>query len=159
MVLTLLFSLAMTAQTVLQTLDGKSIDLQRQDGKVVVLAVGAAWLRLSNKQADFTNTLAKKYADKNVVVYFVATDSVSTGSKNFMSNDDIRKFGITNKLTVPVLRDPDGTLMMKKFGIDQFPSFVILDKKGNRAGEPFGGIDPKYDVTIPISKVVDRLVS
>jgi hypothetical protein len=40
------------------------------------------------------------------------------------------------------------------------PSFVILDKNGQIAGEQFGGIttDAKYDVTVPIAKVIDRLL-
>ena len=125
---------------------------------VVVLAVGASWLPLSAKQADYTNALAKKYAGKNVVFYFIATDSTNSRSKNFASDDSLRKFAFDNKLTVPVLRDADGVATLKKYSIDQVPSFVILDKAGVRSGEPFGGIDPKYDITIPISKVIDRLL-
>jgi hypothetical protein len=57
-----------------------------------------------------------------------------------------------------MLRDPDGAVTLKKYSIDQIPSFVILDKNGDQAGEPFGGIDPKYDITVPISKAIDRLL-
>jgi hypothetical protein len=35
---------------------------------------------------------------------------------------------------------------------------VILDKQGNVSGTAFGGIDPKFDITIPISKAVDKLL-
>lgn len=147
-----------SAQTSLSTLDGTKINVEAQDGKVVVLAVGARWLPLSNKQAAFAEALAKKYAARDVVVYFVATDSTSPKSKNYAANDDLKEFAATNKLTVTVLRDPDGGATLKKFGIDQLPSFVILDKNGNRAGEPFAGIDPKFDITIPISKAIDRLL-
>lgn len=149
---------AVSAQTNLTSLDGTPVDVEGQQGKVVVLAIGASWLPLSNKQAEFTNALAKKYAGKDVVIYFVATDSANTGSKNFASNDSIRKFATNNKLSVPVLRDPDGAATLKKFDVDQVPSFVILNKKGQPIGEPFGGIDPKYDITIPISKAIDKLL-
>ena len=40
------------AQTAIAKIDGGTVDLQAQDGKVVVLAVGASWLPLSNKQAE-----------------------------------------------------------------------------------------------------------
>ncbi len=110
------------------------------------------------KQAEFTNALAKKYAGKNVVFYFVATDSANAKSKNFANNDSIRKFATANKLTATVLRDPDGAATLKKFNVEQVPSFVILDKSGRQIGDPFGGIDPKYDITIPISKAIDRLL-
>ena len=122
------------------------------------MAIGASWLPLSDKQAEFTNALAKKYANKNVVIYFVATDSTNVKSRNFATNEQIRKFAFENKLTATVLRDSDGAVTLKKFDVDQVPSFVILDKNGIKVGEPFGGIDPKYDVTIPISKAIDKLL-
>jgi thiol-disulfide isomerase/thioredoxin len=157
--LTLMVSAAASSQT-LTSLDGSSVDIGNQRGKVVVLAVGASWLPLSAKQADYANALAKKYAGKNVTFYFVATDSANAGSKNFASPDAIRRFGTTNKLSMPILRDADGSVTMRKYSIDQVPSFVIIDKAGAQAGEPIGGVDSsgKYDLTVPLSKAIDRLL-
>lgn len=156
----LAITFAASAQTNLTSLDGARINIEGQTGKVVVLAIGASWLPLSSKQAEFTNALAKKYAGKNVVVYFIATDSANPKSKNYASAESIRKFAFTNKLNVPLLHDADGAATLKKFKVDQVPSFVILDKSGHVASEHFGGIttDAKYDVTIPISKVIDKLL-
>lgn len=145
------------AQSSLPSLSGGQVDVQAQRGKVVILALGASWLPLSNKQAEYTNVLAKRYTGKNVVVYFVATDSTNPKSKNFATIPDVEKFVAGSRLTVTVLRDSDGVITLKKFGVDQLPSFVILDKQGSVAGT-FGGIDPKFDVTIPISKAVDKLL-
>ena len=150
-------AVAVMAQTPLTALNGSRVDIQGQDGKVVILAVGASWLPLSGKQAEYTNMLAKRYTGKSVVVYFVATDSTNPKSKNFATNPDIEKFVVGSKLGVSLLRDPDGTATLKKFSVDQLPAFVILDKQGNSAGI-FGGIDPKFDITIPISKKVDQLL-
>ena len=153
------FTFATSAQNLtLNSLDGGKINVQGQKGKVVILAIGASWLPLSNQQAIFTNKLAKKYAGRDVVIYFVTTDSTSAKSKNFASDEDIRKFAATNKMNVPVLRDSDGAVTLKKFGIDQLPSFVILDKDGNPATEPYGGIDPKSDITLSIAQQVDKLL-
>ena len=154
----LISAFAASAQTTLMGLDGDRVDIQGQDGKVVILAVGASWLPLSAKQVEYTNRLAKMYTGKNVAVYFVATDSTVAKSKNFATTEDIRRFGATNKLAVPILRDSDGAVLLKKFNIDQLPSFVIIDKSGNMSGEAFGGIDPKYDVSVPIAKAVDKLL-
>ena len=154
----MMLALAVSAQSNLTSIDGSPFSLQAQKGKVVILAVGATWLPLSVKQVEYTNVLAKRYAGKNVAVYFVATDSSIARSKNFASDDDIRKFIGTSKLSVPVLRDSDGAFTLKKFSIDQLPSFIILDKQGAQAGSGFGGIDPKFDITIPISKTVDGLL-
>ena len=157
---TLLLAGAAFAQTMLTSLDGSRVDVESQRGKVVVLSVGAAWLPLSSKQAEYTNAIAKKYAGKNVVVYFVATDSANPKSKNYASPEALRAFATANKLNVPVLLDPDGARTLKKFKIDQVPTFLILDKSGNIASDQFGGIttDAKYDVTAPIAKVIDRLL-
>lgn len=152
------FTFTGSAQTSLTKLDGGSVDVESQKGKVVVLAIGASWLPLSNKQAEYTNLLAKKYAGKNVVFYFVVTDSTNAKSKNFASDDAVRKFTTANKLTMPILRDSDGASVLKKFNVDQVPSFLILDKDGNQSGEAFGGIDPKFDITVPIGKKIDSLL-
>jgi hypothetical protein len=157
LIVTAAFALSAAAQISLIGLDGSRVDVQGQHGKVVILAVGASWLPLSGKQAEYTNSLAKRYAGGDIVIYFVATDSTNAKSKNFASNDEIKKFATTNKLNVTVLRDGDGVLTLKKFSIDQIPSFVILDKNGAMVGQPFGGIDPNYDITVPISKAVDKL--
>lgn len=149
---------AASAQTSLPSLSGGSVDVQAQKGKVVILAVGASWLPLSGKQAEFTNALAKKYAGKNVSIYFIATDSNNPKSKNYATDDQIRQWASTNRLTVTILRDSDGASVTRKFAVDQLPAFIVLDKNGNQSGDAFGGIDPKYDITVPIGKKVDLLL-
>ena len=136
-------SAAAAAQTVLTTLDGGRVDLDSQKGKVVVLAVGAAWLPLSAKQAEYINVLAKKYAGKDVVFTLSRLIRSNVKSKNFMSPEDIRKFAGTNKIGVTVLRDSDGAVTLKKYDIDQVPSFVILNKSGVRVGEPASAASPR----------------
>lgn len=157
-ILSLVAAVGVTAQTNLVSVDGGRINVEGQSGKVVLLSVGAAWLPLSTKQAEYTNALAKKYAGRNVVVYFVATDSAKAGSKNYKSDADLKSFAMTNKLAVPILRDSEAAITSRKFGVEQVPSFVLLDKSGNVSGEIFGGIDPKYDVSVAISKAIDKLL-
>jgi hypothetical protein len=152
------FSHTALAQTSLTSIDGARVDVQGQSGTVVILAIGAKWLKPSVKQAEYSNSLARKYAGKNVAIYFIATDSTNPRSKNYASDDDIRQFAAETRLTVTALRDPDGAATLKKFGIDQLPSFVVLDKEGNRSGEPFAGIDPGSDITVAISRKVDSLL-
>jgi hypothetical protein len=147
-----------SAQTVLTSVDGRRVDLDSNTGNVTVLAIGAAWLPLSTKQAEFANALAKRYAGRNVVFYFVVTDSTNARSRNFASEDDIRRFVTDKKLAVPVLRDSDGSVTMKKYKVEQIPSFVIIGKDGTASVEDFGGLDPRADMTGPISRGIDRLL-
>ena len=146
-----------SAQSSLAKIGGGNVDVQGQNGKVVVLAFGAKWLALSPKQVEYTNLLAKRYTGKNVAIYYVFTDSLNQKSKNYATDEILSTFATDSKLTVPVLRDPDGVLM-KKLRVDQLPSFVVIDKNGSVSGDAFGGIDPKFDITVPISKRIDSLL-
>ncbi|HSK70666.1 MAG TPA: TlpA disulfide reductase family protein [Pyrinomonadaceae bacterium] len=153
------FSFNASAQNVVFTsLDGEKIDLEAQKGKVVVMAIGASWLPLSKQQTETINKLARKYSGRDVVFYFIATDSAAEKSRNFASNDQIRQFAERSKLTVTILRDAEGALTIKRYNVDQLPAFVILDKEGRVAGEPFGGIDPKSDISVPISQAIDKIL-
>ncbi len=142
----------------LQTLEGEIISLPTLKGKVVVLAVGASWLPLSKQQIITTNKLVKKYGTQNVVIYWVTTDSSNIKSKNYASDEQIKAFATKNKLTATVLRDSDGLFTLKKYGIDQLPSFVILDKTGKSIGEPFGGLDPESEpeILMQVSMAIDK---
>lgn len=151
----LIFTVSAQNKTLI-SLDGQKIDIEAQKDKVVVLAIGASWLPLSKNQVDTMNKLAKKYAGKNVSFYFIATDSSNAKSKNYASDDDLKKFATKNKLTVSTLRDSEGLLTVKSYKIDQIPAFVVLNKNGVIATEPIGGIDPLSDVTIPISAIIDK---
>ena len=124
-------ALSASAQKIVFTsLDGDLIDVEAQADKVVVMAIGASWLPLSNDQADTVNKLALRYAGRDdIVFYFITTDSESAKSKNFASNDDIRKFVERNKLNVTILRDNEGKKSIKKYQLDQLPAFIILDKQ------------------------------
>lgn len=152
------FAIAASAQTSLTSLDGSRVDVQNQKGKVVILAIGARWLPLSGKQAQSANALAKKYAGKNVVVYFILTDSTNPKSRNHATDAQLKEWAAKNGVTMTVLRDPDGAATLGKFGVDQLPSFVVLDKSGNRSGEPFGGSSQDTDGTAAISQKVDSLL-
>ena len=153
------FSSVGFAQSVnLPALDGGNVSLQSQKGKVVVLAIGATWLPLSKNQAIVTNQLSKKYLGKDVVIYFVATDSAMEKSKNFASNSVIQAFAVNNKITAAVLRDSDGAVTLKKYKVDQLPAFVVIDKDGKMIGEAFGGVTPKEETNLAnqIAQAVDK---
>ena len=158
-ILAAIFAVSASAQNMTFTsLGGEKIDLASQKGKVVVLAVGASWLPLSKNQAAAINKLAKKYNGRDVAFFFIATDSASAKSKNYASNDDIKKFADTNKLTISILRDSDGVSTIKQYKVDQLPAFIVLDKTGNASGEPFTGIDPNADISVPLSAKIDKLL-
>jgi peroxiredoxin len=140
----------------LRALDGQTITSDSLRGEVVVLAFGASWLPLSKTQLQGIRKLADEYSDRGVVVYWVSTESEDPKSKNFASDDQLRAFAQKYGLKVTVLRDPDGATS-KKFGIDQLPSIVIVDKQGNYS-EPIGGLDPNGNIASQLASRLDKVL-
>ena len=147
---------AAPAEFSLRSIDGQTITSDSLRGEVVVLAFGASWLPLSKAQLQGIRKLADQYSDRGVAVYWVSTESEDPKSKNFASDDQLRAFSQKYGLKVTVLRDPDGAVS-KKFGIDQLPSFVILDKQGNPS-EPIGGLDPNGNLATQLAEHLDKVL-
>ena len=141
----------------LRSIEGQTITSDSLRGEVVVLAFGASWLPLSKTQLTGVRKLADEYSDRGVVVYWVSTESEDQKSKNFATDDQLRAFSQKYGLKVTVLRDPDGATS-KKFGIDQLPSIVIIDKQGNMFGAPIGGLDPNGNLAGQLAKSLDQVL-
>src|SRR5678815_3355314 len=141
----------------LRSIDGQTVTSDSLKGEVVVLAFGASWLPLSKAQLQGIRKFADEYSDRGVVVYWVSTESADAKSKNYASDEQLRNFAQKYGLKVTVLRDPDG-VVSKKFGVDQLPSIVILDKQGNVSGAPIGGLDPGGNLATQLAPRLDKLL-
>lgn len=141
----------------MKSIDGQTVSSASLRGEVVVLAFGASWLPLSRTQLQGVRKLADEYSNRGVVVYWVSTESEEQRSKNYASDEQLRGFAQKYGLKVTVLRDPDGVIS-KKFGIDQLPSIVIIDKQGNVAAGPIGGLDPNGDLAGQLASHLDRIL-
>lgn len=145
------------AEFSLRSIDGTTVTSDSLRGEVVVLAFGASWLPLSRTQLEGVRKLADEYSNRGVAVFWVSTESDDSKSKNFASDAQLRAFAQKYGLKVTVLRDPDGAVS-KKFGVDQLPSIVILDKNGNPVGEPIGGLDPNGNLAGQLAKHLDKVL-
>ena len=141
----------------LRSIDGQTITSDSLRGEVVVLAFGASWLPLSKAQLTGVRKLADEYSDRGVVVYWVSTESEDQKSKNFATDEQLRGFAQKYGLKVTVLRDPDGETS-RRFGIDQLPSIIIIDKQGNTLGAPIGGLDPNGNLAGQLAKSLDKVL-
>jgi peroxiredoxin len=141
----------------LRSIDGQTVTSESLRGEVVVLAFGASWLPLSKTQLQGVRKLADEYSNRGVVVYWVSTESSDPKSKNYASDEQLRAFAQKYGLKVTVLRDPDG-VVSKRFGVDQLPSIVILDKEGNISGAPIGGLDPLGNLAGQLASRLDKLL-
>ena len=141
----------------LRSVNGTTVTSDSLRGEVVVLAFGASWLPLSRTQLEGVRKLADEYSNRGVAVFWVSTESEDAKSKNHASDAQLRAFAQKYGLKVTVLRDPDGDVS-KKFGVDQLPSIVILDKNGNPYGEPIGGLDPNGNLAGQLAKHLDKVL-
>ena len=141
----------------LRSVNGTTVTSDSLRGEVVVLAFGASWLPLSKTQLEGVRKLADEYSNRGVVVFWVSTESVEPKSKNYASYEQLKAFAQKYGLKVTVLRDPDGNIS-KKFGVDQLPSIIILDKNGNVAGAPIGGLDPQGNLAGQLAKHLDKVL-
>jgi len=141
----------------LKSIDGQTVTSESLRGEVVVLAFGASWLPLSKTQLQGVRKLADEYSTKGVVVYWVSTESDDAKSKNYASDQQLKAFSQKYGLNVTVLRDPGG-VVSKKYGVDQLPSIVILDKEGNISGAPIGGLDPQGNLAGQLASRLDKLL-
>ena len=143
----------------LRSVDGGTISSEMLRGDVVVLAFGASWLPLSRTQVQGVQKLADEYADRNLRVYWVSTDSESTKSKNYATDEQLRAFAHRNQLKIAVLRDPDGALF-KRMGVERnvLPALVIINKDGLVDGPPIGGLDPDGDLIKQLAPRLNKLL-
>ena len=72
-----------------RAIDGATVTSDSLRGQVVVLAFGASWLPLTRNQMEGVKKLADQYAGRNVVTYWVSTDSENLKSKNFVTDDEL----------------------------------------------------------------------
>ncbi|HEX8475158.1 MAG TPA: TlpA disulfide reductase family protein [Pyrinomonadaceae bacterium] len=142
----------------LRTTEGGEITSEMVRGEVVVLAFGASWLPLSRKQIEGVQKLADQYAEQNLRVYWVSTESDSPKSKNYATDNQLRDFAKKHGLKVAVLRDPDGKFL-KELRIDQLPSIVILDRTGNVNVPIIGGLDPGGNLADQLATRLEPLLN
>lgn len=127
-----------SAEFSFRAVDGPAVTSESLRGQVAVLGFGASWLPLTRTQMEGLKKVADEYAGRGVAVYWVSTESDSAKSKNFADDNQLRELGRKYKLTV--LRDPDGAIS-KRFGVDQLPSTIIINKQG-QVGAALSGLDP-----------------
>lgn len=162
-VASVLFLLAVSASAFAQTqapdfslrsVNGEAVTSESIRGEVVVLAFGASWLPLTKNQMEGLKKLADQYAGRGVAVYWVSTEPDSAKSKNYVSDDQLSELGRKYKITV--LRDPDGPVS-RRFGVDQLPSIVVLNKQGQVA-IAMGGLDPNADIAKQMAERLDKIL-
>jgi len=119
----------------LTALDGRSVSLTARRGKVVVLDFWATWCGPCRKWMPTVAKLERELAGRGVEFYAVNVRERRT---------DVRRFALQNKLSVPVLLDPQGTVA-DAYGADSIPLTVVIGRDG-RIVTALVGLHPEADL-------------
>jgi peroxiredoxin len=132
------------------TTDGGSVSLADMRGKVVVLVFGGVTDPQCRSEIKMLESLADRYANKKVAVYWVSIDSPANAS------DAQLKTPCGVSTNVKVLRDASRAAF-KQFGGKQLPTIVVLDQQGQISGQARGGFNPNADFVNDIAQIIDGL--
>lgn len=136
------------------TPDGQTVNLSGLRGKVVVLLFGGIQDPQCRDEFKALASLAERYQDKGVAIYWVSVDAASAASNSQLKNP----CGPAN--SVVVLRDQSQAAFKRYSGkTPQLPTIVVLNRQGEVQGQPRGGFNPNSDFINDIAALIDSLLS
>ena len=106
----------------LKDLNGNSVSLASFAGKIVLLNFWATWCVPCVDEMPSLQRLHDKLSARGLVVVAVTVDDSE-------SVDAVKKFVQDNRITMPVLLDPDGSLPAK-LGVSGYPESVFIGPDG-----------------------------
>ena len=100
---------------------GAAFSLSSERGNVVLLDVWATWCDPCRETLPQYQELAKRFADKGLKVYAVNVDA---------DLNEVKQFVIEQKLTLPVLLDPEALKSEAALHVKLMPTSFLIDRKG-----------------------------
>jgi peroxiredoxin len=150
--LAMIFAMTVSAQQdfTLTTLDGQSVSLASERGKVVVLLFSGVQDPQCHDAVQALASLAERYQGKPVSVYLVSINPPSA------ANDAQLKQACGPVGSVILARDPNQAAF-KQYGgkRPQLPTIVVINKQGQAQGQPRGGFNPNSDFVNDLAAIID----
>ena len=116
------------------SLDGDSVSLAAQRGKVVLLNVWATWCHPCRTEIPELRAIHAKYQAQGLELIGVSVDTDGT-------DDAIRTFMRDFKMTFPIWRDPDERVSTQ-FLVVGVPATFLIDREGVLRWRKTGPITP-----------------
>ena len=110
----------------LKGVDGKTYDVASMRGEVVLVSFGATWCKPCVWELEALEDLKKEYAGRGVRFLWVSIESDEQ-----ISNELLRDYAKSLKMTIPVLRDPEKTAFAQFSERVRLPMVVFFDREGN----------------------------
>ena len=116
------------------SLDGDSMSLAQQKGKVVLLNIWATWCHPCRDEIPELRTIHNRYRDRGLELVGVSVDTDGT-------DETIRTFMKDFEMTFPVWRDPDERISTRFLAVG-VPATFLIDKEGILRWRKTGPIAP-----------------
>lgn len=101
-------------------LDGSPPSWTDLEGKVVLLKFWGAWCGPCRSAMPHTTQLARRYADRGLVVLGIHTRNAA---------EKMRDFLVQHEIDFPVALDAKGETVAA-FAVDSYPDYYLIDRKG-----------------------------
>ena len=109
----------------LKGVDGKTYDVATMRGEVVLVSFGATWCKPCAWELEALEELKREYAGRGVKFLWVSIESDEQ-----TSNELLRDYAKSLKMTIPVLRDPEKTAFAQFSERVRLPMVVFFDREG-----------------------------
>jgi thiol-disulfide isomerase/thioredoxin len=109
----------------LKGVDGKTYDVATMRGEVVLVSFGATWCKPCAWELEALEALKLEYAGRGVKFLWVSIES-----DDQTSNELLRDYARSLKMTIPVLRDPEKTAFAQFSERVRLPMVVFFDREG-----------------------------
>lgn len=109
----------------LKGVDGKTYDVATMRGEVVLVSFGATWCKPCAWELEALEALKQEYAGRGVRFLWVSIESDEQ-----TSNELLRDYAKSLKMTIPVLRDPEKTAFAQFSERVRLPMVVFFDHEG-----------------------------
>jgi thiol-disulfide isomerase/thioredoxin len=119
----------------LKGVDGKTYDVQKMRGEVVLVSFGATWCVPCAWELAVIEELRQEYQGKPVKFLWVSIES-----EGEVSNALLRHYAKSQKLSIPVLRDPTRTVFAQFSDRLRIPLVVFFDRQGRFAAPAHRGM-------------------
>jgi cytochrome c-type biogenesis protein len=116
------------------SLEGDSVSLAKQRGKVVLLNIWATWCHPCRDEIPELRAIHAKYRDRGLELVGVSIDTDGT-------DDAIRTFMREFQMNYPIWRDPDERISTQFLAIG-VPATYLIDKRGVLQWRKTGPIAP-----------------
>jgi len=115
----------------LKTSDGKTIELKKLQGKVVIVNFWATWCPPCRREIPGMTKVYTKYKSKGLEIVGIALDNGGW--------DDVNPWLQKNPINYPIVIG-DGALADLYGGIEGIPTTFVVDRKGNILSKHVGSV-------------------